>query len=268
MQDGEYIVDRWMVDVLRDICMKRDIVFSTYSDDWLLELRKDEVVRRVLGYRFDLNDSVSASIAQDKVATYEILAKAGIASVPHVLVRTKVSRADRHAMDAWDKVVVKPLVGTSGHGVRLFGDIAQATKHIEDSKITAWAAAPFVKIRREIRVILLDGKPLAVYEKIPVMINGLKMFNLGLGAQPKDIELNEEIESLAARAQTEMGLRLSTVDIIEDELGERKVLEINDSIMMEHYMRYSTENKKKAEYVYESIVDAMMSGSRQNISGF
>ncbi|MDB5177762.1 MAG: hypothetical protein JWO61_145, partial [Candidatus Saccharibacteria bacterium] len=77
-------------------------------------------------------------------------------------------------------------------------------------------------------------------------------------AQPKDIEVDKGILELAVGAQKEMGLRLSTVDIIEDEAGDYKVLEINDSIMTEHYMRHSVENKKKAEWVYDRIVERMM----------
>lgn len=258
MQDGEFIIDRWMVGMLRDICQARGITFAAYSDDWLLELRAGNKVRRVLGYRFHLNDSVAASVAQDKVATYEVLAKAGIRAVKHVLVRTKVSHADRQVMAGWQKIVIKPLVGTSGHGVRLFTSVDEAADHIEQSTILAWAAAPFIDIQREVRIIMLDGVPLLTYEKQPVVIHGLKMFNLGLGATPKDIEPSEELVSLAKNSQHELGLRLSTVDIVEDTDGNVKVMEVNDSIMMEHYARHSPENKQRAIDVYSAIVDAMM----------
>lgn len=258
MQDKEFIVDRWMVGMLRDICQTRGITFVTHSDDWLLELRAGDKVRRVLGYRFHLNDSVAASIAQDKVATFQVLAKAGIPAVTHVLVRTKISHADRQAMAGWQKIVVKPLVGTSGHGVRLFTSVDEAAEHIEQSTILAWAAAPFIDIQREVRVIMLDGVPLLTYEKQPVTIYGLKMFNLGLGATPKDIEPSEELVLLAKNSQHELGLRLSTVDIVEDTDGNVQVMEVNDSIMMEHYARHSAKNKRCTIDVYSTIVDAMI----------
>lgn len=258
MQDGEFIVNRWMVGMLRDICQARGISFEAYSDDWLLELKMDDMVRRVLGYRFHLNDSVAASIAQDKVATYQVLSKAGIQAVPHALVRTKVSHADRQVMTDWEKIVIKPLTGTSGHGVQLFTDVDEAAHYIVQSTILAWAAAPFIDIKREVRVIMLDGQSLVMYEKQPVMIRGLKMFNLGLGATPKNIEPDTELISLAKNAQKELGLRLSTVDIVEDVDGNVRVMEVNDSIMMEHYARYSQENNARAIDTYSSIVDVMM----------
>jgi glutathione synthase/RimK-type ligase-like ATP-grasp enzyme len=257
MQDGEYIVDRWIVGVLREICKARGISFQAYSDDWLLELRKDRIVSRVLGYRFSLNDSVASSIAQDKVATYQTLEKAGLPAVPHVLVRTKVSQADQQVISVWRRIVIKPLVGTSGHGVGLFDDTNEAIRYIEKSAITAWAAAPYVDIKREVRVIMLDGNPLLTYEKQPVTIRGLKMFNLGLGAIPKDIEISQDLLELAIRAQQELGLRLSTVDIIENQEGKYRMLEINDSIMMEHYMRQSPVHKERGREVYEKIVEVM-----------
>ena len=250
-----------MVPILRQICETRGIGFSTYSDDWLLELKAHGKVARTLGYRFDLNNSVAGSIAQDKVATYQMLAKAGIPAMPHVLVRTKASKADRTVMDGWDQIVIKPLTGAGGHGVHLFNNVDAALGYIEQSPTSAWAATPFVDIKRELRLIMLDGALLVGYEKLPVVIKELKMFNLDLGATPKHVEISEEFVRVAAKAQSELGLRLSTVDIVEDVEGEYRILEINDSIMMEHYMRYSSENKKKAEHVYEKIVDAMMEGS-------
>ena len=257
MQDGEYIIDRWVVNVIRDICQTKAISFRAYSDDWLLELERSGAVRRVLGYRFHLNDSVASSIAQDKVATYQVLDSAGLPAVQHVLVRTKVSHADQQVMAGWQNIVIKPLIGTSGHGVRLYEDTELAIQHIEQSSIAAWAAAPYVDIKREVRIIMLDGGVLLAYEKQPVMIRGLKMFNLGLGATPKDIQASDVLLQLAVDAQRELGLRLSTVDIIENQEGEYKVLEINDSIMMEHYMRRSAAHKERGRTVYTKIIEAM-----------
>lgn len=255
---GEFIVDRWLVKIVRDICAERGIEFHDYSEGWLLELRKGGQVRRILGYRFALNDSVAAGIAQDKVATHEVLKLAGLPSVPHTLLRTKVSPVHREVLTAWDKVVVKPLSGTSGHGVRLFDNADTAIDWIESTTINAWAASPFVAIEREIRVIMLDQKPLIVYEKLPVVVHNLPMFNLGQGATPRDMTPDEELLQLAARAQETLGLRLSTVDIVETVSGERQVLEINDGVMMENYARFSSENKQRTIQTYGAIIDAMM----------
>lgn len=258
MQTGEYIVHRLMVEIIRDICKQRGIEFATYSDDWVLEMKKAGKTRRVIGYRFSINDSASASIAQDKVATHLLLERAGVSSVPHVLLRPKVSDQQRGAIEPWGTVVVKPLEGSGGHHVRMFTNADEAIDWIESTSIPAWAAAPFVDIEREIRLILLDGQPLIVYEKQPTIVDGLKMFNLGLGATPKNIVPDADLLALAVRAQTALGLRLSAVDIAETANGERLVLEVNSGFMMENYIRSSPDNKQRAVEAYGRIIDAVM----------
>jgi len=254
---GEYIADRWIVAMLRSLASQRGISFSSWSDDWLIELRKQSQVHRVIGYRFDINDSVASNISKDKVATYTILEDRGIPTVPHVLVRTKVSHADGRSMKQWREIVLKPLDGTSGHGVQKFTNTNDAMRYVQEATIQAWAAAPFVDIRREVRIVMLDGAPLLVYEKYPVALGGLNMFNLGLGAKPIDIVPTDGLIDLARNAQSALGLRLSAVDIIEDAQGIMKVLEVNDAIMMEHYARVSEVNKKRAEEVYDAILSKL-----------
>lgn len=259
MQTGEYITHRLMVDIIKRICAERGISFTSLSDDWLLELKKDGKTQRVVGYSFSINDSVAALIAKDKVATHIVLQRAGIPSVPHALLRPKVSDKQKAAIQDFGKIVVKPLEGTSGSGVKLVAGPDEAVEWVESTEIPAWAAAPFVDIKREMRFVLLDQKPLIVYEKQAAAVeDGLKMFNLGKGALPKDIEPGAELLALATRAQAALGLRLSAVDIIETAAGEYQVLEINSGFMMEHYMRVSSENYQKAAEAYNKIITAVM----------
>ena len=254
---GEYIADRWIVRMLREQAEQRGIAFSSWSDDWLIKLQKGDATHRIIGYRFDLNDSVAAAISQDKVATYTVLTNNNIPAVPHQLVRTKVSSANKEVMNGWKHIVIKPLDGTSGHGVKLFHDTDEAIQAIEPSAIQAWAAAPYIDIQRETRLVLLNGTPLLAYEKRPVTINSLKMFNLGLGATPVNITATDELIDLARRAQTALGLRLSAIDICETVDGKLQILEVNDAIMMEHYARASAENKNRAETIYGTILATM-----------
>lgn len=247
-----------MVDIIRDICTERGITFDSLSDNWILELTKDGKTRRVIGYNFSLNDAVAAGIAKDKVATHLVLNRAGIPSVRHVLLRQKVSDTQKKSIENWEKIVVKPLEGTSGDGVKLTQSVSEAVQWIESTEIPAWAASPFVDIKREIRFILLDQKPLVIFEKQAVVVDGLKMFNLGKGAMPTDITPSVELLQLAARAQVALGLRISAVDIIEDMNGEYFVLEVNSGFMMEHYMRVSEQNYQKAVEAYNKIITAVM----------
>lgn len=257
MQNGQYITDRWIVHMLADAATERGIAIRYFSNDWLLELQKNEKISRVLGYKFDINNSVASGIAQDKVAAYEILHAQNIEAVPHFLIRTKATESRWRDFN-WSKgIVIKPLTGTSGHGVELFYDADKAGEIMQKSGIQAWAASPFLKITREIRVVLLDDTVLVGYEKEPVVHNGLRFFNLGKGAKAVEYNLTDKQTILAAKARRALGLRLCAVDIIEIENGALQVLEVNDGIMMENYARQSPQNKALTKGVYTAILDAL-----------
>ena len=104
---------------------------------------------------------------------------------------------------------------------------------------------------------MLDETVLLAYEKQPIEIHGLKMFNLGLGGTSVDITPNEKTLQLARSARSALGLRLCAVDILKADDGSELVLEINDAVMMEHYSRQSDENERRVRTVYERIVEKM-----------
>lgn len=256
MQYGQFILDRWMVEIIRDICHENDITFTSYSEDWVLELSKGSVKTRVFGYKFSLNDAAATAIAGDKVATYQLLAAHNIAAVQHRLVRTKASESTGWE-DGLEEVVVKPLDGTSGHGIALLDSPIAVSKYIEHHPyIAAWAVAPYEGILSERRFIMLDGEIICQYEKMPVVIDNLRMFNLGLGATAKHTEANPKETVLAKQALEVTGLRLAAVDVIQTPSGH-KVLEVNDGIMMENYMRQSASNKARSKEVYAAIIKAL-----------
>lgn len=258
MQAGEYIKDRLMVKIIANICQENNISFVSLSDDWLLELRKGDKVWQILGYKFSLNDAVAAAISADKVATYTLLSRAGISSVEHILLRPKISTQQKAALSYLQKVVVKPLDGSGGQNVRLFDSSNQAINWIESTDISAWALSPFYDLKNETRIILLDGELLLAYQKQPTLKDGLKMFNLGLGATPKDIQPDDDMITMARLAQSTLGLRLSAIDIVETIAGEKFILEVNSGFMMEHYASYSLENYEKVSKLYEIIINTLM----------
>lgn len=83
------------------------------------------------------------------------------------------------------------------------------------------------------------------------------MFNLGLGAAPVEPADPDRFIPLAQTAQNALGLRLASIDIIEAADGSLRVLEVNDGIMMEHFMRHSEQNKATGETVYRAILDEL-----------
>lgn len=259
MQKGEYITDRLLPGIIDEICQKKDIKLVRLSGDWVLRLEKGAKLGHIIGYKFSLNGSAEAEIAQDKVATYQILSTGGVNAVEHRLVRTKVSY-----VGGWESMledgpaVIKPLKGTSGHGVKVCHTAEAVRACIADSGIEAWAISPLLEIEKEIRVILLEGEPLICLKKNHVLIDGLKVFNLSKGATAERVLIDKSIVDLAKSAATRMNLRLAAVDIVVLDSGETAVLEINDGFMMENYARMSRENLKEVKQVYNRVVARMM----------
>lgn len=256
MQNGEFIKDRWIVGMVKGACAEIGAEVHSFSDDWVLELQKGELRGRIFGYKFGLNNAVAASIAQDKVAAFQVMTAHGINAVEHYLVRPS-DDSTWSRMPLKTDVIAKPLTGTGGRGVERYANRDLARQKINESNIDAWAVSPFYDIGREIRLVILDDDILLSYEKHPVLENGLKFFNLGKGATPMQYKPSASTQRLAREAMQALGLRVGAVDVIVCEDGEVKVLEVNDGIMMENFARYSGSNKASAQDVYNAIIAKM-----------
>ncbi len=265
MQNTSYVTERLIPQTIQAICARTGIAYQAFSDDWVLRLQKDEVVRWVVGNKFDVNTSAAAEIAQDKVATYMVLAAAGLPAVEHYLVRAlphdpKAFHYDIDGLQA-GPVVIKPLDGAGGRGVEQYDSIEEALAMVRGSEEPAWAISPHYDLQTEYRLIMLDGKLLLSLEKTQPTFRGkLKLFNLGYGAVPVDINddtLLQQLQHMAEAVMRATALRLAAVDIVRTAAGELKVLEVNDGIKLEHYMQCSPEYENRAVNVYDAVVNSM-----------
>lgn len=250
--------DRWLARTVREICVDQGINFRSLSHDWLWELRKGKEITRVLGFTFDLNSSAASNIGRDKVAAYELMKTYGIPAVPHSLARMHHTSTMDDTEDWSQGVVIKPLTGQGGDEVHLFYDSQKGYRYMLKSKLITWALSPLQDVEREIRVIFLDGEVILTYAKQPVIIKGLRIFNLSKGATPIDHTLTHVEEKLSRDVQELFGLRLVAVDIVELKTGELKVLEVNSAITMEKYVQFSQANEHRARVVYEKIIKAAL----------
>lgn len=81
--------------------------------------------------------------------------------------------------------------------------------------------------------------------------------NLGQGSLPMLIKDKKEIEKLtkfALKAASILGLKFASVDIVKDEQGNYKILEINSGIMMENFSKLSKENYNIAKHIYRTAI--------------
>ncbi len=236
---------RIFVDAICKYCVAHGIACEVKSQGWLIVMQRGELRRFAFGYDIGLNSAMAHRIANDKSATADVLGLSGVAAVPHTMFLSpklgehvapdESSEAMRALLRGYPNgLVVKPNEGTSGRFVFKVGsveELARATDAIFSSHLSL-AISPFVEIADEVRVVLLDEVPLAVYSKQRVSD---WRHNLDFGARPILLETGDaraaciEIAIKAARA---IGIRFASIDIVGVE-GSWKVLEINSGVMME-----------------------------------
>lgn len=183
--------DRFLLKALNQIAAERGIEFSSFSHDWIVQLRYKGLAHSIYGFNFDLNPAAAAMIANDKSALAAILDQHKIPHVEHVLFLAPTLskylgsdgnwfRAIRYAESVGYPIVCKTNQGTRGNSVfkiKNQTELETAFQHIHSSA-RGLALSPFYSIDAEYRVILLRGAVLLCYEKEQpyVMGNGRSTF--------------------------------------------------------------------------------------------
>lgn len=121
-------------------------------------------------------------------------------------------------------VVVKPLNGYGGRGVRSFNSAPAFLKGTEKEQEPLCVQARVLKIKGEFRVIVVGGKALGALRRTP--INGEWRANLSLGARGERAVLNRPLARLAVAAAEALNADFAGVDIVDTEYGP-VVLEVN-----------------------------------------
>ena len=191
---------RIFVDALRRYCTEHEIAIEVRSDGWLIVMQRGDQRRCAFGYDLGLNSAVAHRIANDKAATAEVLALAGIACVPHTLFLSPEMNQYVSEPGSWEAmlrllaehpngIVIKPNEGTTGESVFMVSTkpaLELAVSRIFASHLSL-AISPLVDIQDEIRVVVLDGDSLLVYGKNRPSITGdgqRSLLELALAATP------------------------------------------------------------------------------------
>ena len=69
--------NNYFLRIIKEICNELDINYEFLSKDWIIKLSKDEKIRFISGYKFDLLNHASGICFDDKYATYEVLNSIG-----------------------------------------------------------------------------------------------------------------------------------------------------------------------------------------------
>lgn len=172
--------------ILDELCIEKNIEQKMLSYDWIRELEKENKIRNMINYQFDLNTANSCRIASDKFATYEVLNKNNIPIILHKMIFNPISREKYYDLkflnDAKEllkisnnQVVIKANDSCKGKDVYLCRnekEIEEKIKMLFEQGNDTLSACPYVEIEYEYRVIYLCGEILYVYKKKKPFIVG------------------------------------------------------------------------------------------------
>jgi glutathione synthase/RimK-type ligase-like ATP-grasp enzyme len=176
---------RIFVNAVQKYCADNGITVETRSQGWLMVMQKGPRRHLAYGYDVGLNSAVTHRIANDKAATAELLEMDGIPCVPHALFLSPALREYIPPTGSWDAmlgvlrqnpggIVVKPNEGTSGNlvfKVLTKLDLELAVNEIFSLNLNL-AISPYLEIKNEVRVILVDCVPVIVYGKSRRSVTG------------------------------------------------------------------------------------------------
>jgi hypothetical protein len=177
--------ERVLVLAVKEIAKELGIKFKAFSQNWIIRLEKNNNVKYIFGYNFDINGASGQLIANDKCATAELLTYNKVPAVEHRLfLRPDLSayvasegnwqEITQYFLKSGSDLVCKSNVGTGGNHVYRAQTLLELERSVHDlfrSK-RAIALSPFIDIEAEYRLIMLDKTCELAYEKIRPEVTG------------------------------------------------------------------------------------------------
>jgi [lysine-biosynthesis-protein LysW]--L-2-aminoadipate ligase len=179
-----------------------------------------------------VNSAGAIATCSNKVSTLASLRQIGLATVPYRLVLT---RKDLElALGVFGApLVLKPVYGGLGRRVMLVRELSVAdsmydyVEHYGQNFDRALIAQPYLEGAGDVRVLAIDGEPVAAMERVPTTD---WRANVELGAEGQPIEIDEQIRSITAEVGERIGAKIYGLDLFrwEDALV---IGEVNHSPM-------------------------------------
>lgn len=174
------------------------------------------------------NDARVIERCVDKSTATFLFQKAGL-PVPMTRAAEGIESAQHFAHDqAGRAIVVKPLFGSQGNGVRRIETPDQLPEPSEVGDVyyvQRYLRSEAAKSFEDWRLFVSRGQVLAAMARV----GKTWITNVHQGATPHPVETNPEMTHLALEAARIIGADYAGVDLIRDETGKLMILEINSN---------------------------------------
>ncbi len=162
-------------ELIKEICKEENIELNIYQGNWLKELRKGNITKYIVGYKFSLNNQGISLVVDDKGLFYDVIKDKLPIIIHHVLFNNYDSDEVLNLFHKYNnKVIVKGNIGTCGKEVykitnekRLFNIIDRLFE-----KQYSISLCPYYDIDKEYRLIVLNNEVKLIYSKENPIIVG------------------------------------------------------------------------------------------------
>lgn len=259
--------------IIYEICDEENIKYKEFSNGWIIELIKDDTIRHIVGMRFPLNDYATASILNDKYATFSILKNHDIPVIEHKMFFNPITRKNYISDFKEDVDIVKYLevqenksiiikANEGSGGTKVFKCTSESDVHniIKDIFATndSISVCPFYNIKCEYRLVYLKDECKLIFGKIASKDNW--KHNLAQGAtvvEVEDLDLIAKLKEIANKVVKVLNCNFVSIDIAQLIDNTLLVMEVNASVSILKYSTFSEENMKQAKEIYRQAVLAI-----------
>jgi len=171
-----------------------------------------------------INPPKAIEISVDKYYSLNLLRQSGI-SVPRTIATENFEEALRAFRELGGDVVVKPLFGSRGVGSTRVSDSEIATRIFRALTYNH----EVIYLQEYIEHGFSDIRAFVIGERVVASMRREAQTwktNVSLGAKPKPVKLDSELEDLAIKASRIIGCKVAGVDIVESRKGPL-IVEIN-----------------------------------------
>lgn len=242
---------------------KDQVTFEEISPDYIYRVKKEKKSFLMHDVEVGLNNSASMKIARSKSGTYSVLHKANIPVVEHRFLLNQSSRFSNsnsfqlaknlfHSFN--ENVVLKQDDGSQGKNVFQINSAHELELHLESlfSLQLNACLSPFFPSTYEYRTIVLNEKARLFFAK--ERTNSWK-HNLIGGSRSTDVPeaLIPILSKMATDTAHALELDFCSVDILDTPNG-LLVLEVNEQVMLDEYVKGNSNRKEKVAAIYREAI--------------